>query len=89
MTMAQMIEKCVPDDSAALSVLAPAVGAVSLAAVGIAAAKACCGVRLRDVDPNRVIPTGMAVLTAGVAAYSYLSSSTNHTDIAGLRKSRK
>ncbi len=57
----------------ARKVLVPGVALVALTAVGIGAAKACCGVRYRRFDPYGMLPIGMALLTASVAAWSYLN----------------
>ena len=64
----------------AQSVLVPSVAAIAATAVGFGVARACCGVNYRKVDPHNILPIGMAVLTAGVAAWSYL----NPRGFAGL-----
>ena len=57
----------------ARKVLVPTVAAVSLTAFGFAAAKACCGVKYRKIDPYGILPIGMAVATSAVAMWSYLN----------------
>ena len=57
----------------ARKVLVPGVAAVALTALGFGAVKACFGVRYRDYDPHGVLPITMAVLTSGVAVWSYLN----------------
>jgi hypothetical protein len=57
----------------AQKVLVPGVAAVAATAIGFGIARACCGVNYRRVDPKGILPIGMAVATAGVAAWSYLN----------------
>ena len=62
----------------ARKVLVPTVAAVSLTAFGFAAAKACCGVKYRKMDPYGILPIGMAVATSAVAMWSYLNPQPMH-----------
>ncbi len=57
----------------AQTVLVPGVAAIAATAIGFGVARACCGVNYRKVDPHHILPIGMAVLTAGVAAWSYFN----------------
>ena len=51
----------------------PLVAGVAATAVGLGVASACCGVRLRERDPNGLIPLSMAAVTAGIAVWSYFN----------------
>ena len=58
---------------AASGVLVPLLLAVVGTTVGVGVAKACCGVSYRKLDPHGVLPIGMALLTSGIAVWSYLN----------------
>ena len=58
----------------ARNVLAPTVAAVAATAAGLGVARACCGgPSMRAGDPKSIVPIGMALLTIGVAAWTYLN----------------
>ena len=50
----------------------PLLGIVATA-IGLGAARACCGVNLRKRDPHNLIPITMASLTALTAVWSYFN----------------
>ena len=57
----------------AVDVLVPALLGIVGATLGIGAAKACCGVKYRKLDPHNLLPISMAVVTSGIAMWSYLN----------------
>ena len=66
----------------AKKILVPGTAAVAATAIGFGVARACCGVNYKKLDPHHILPIGMAVLTAGIAAWSYL----NPRPFAGFRR---
>ena len=54
-------------------VLVPLLLAVVGTTAGIGVTRACCGVKYRKYDPHGLLPIGMAVVTSGIAVWSYFN----------------
>ena len=57
----------------ATTVLVPVLGAVVVSLLGIGTAKAMFGVSYRRYDPHGLLPISMAVITSGIAVWSYFN----------------
>ena len=63
------------------TVLVPVLLGIVATALGVGAAKACCGANYRKFDPHNLLPLSMAGVTSLMAVWSYFNPPPPEPDL--------